>query len=65
MAIRPAISRPPTVDPEKGWKLQAKFIWDRQIPFHDIVKKHTYHFDTCVPTNGEGKSNGEDAVSLG
>ncbi len=47
-----------TVDPGKGWKLQVKFIWDRQVPFHDIVKKRTYKFETCEPP--EGRSGGPE-----
>jgi hypothetical protein len=49
------------MSPNADWRVQVKLIWDRKVPFHDVVKGYTFPFRTG---NCAGADNG-DAVTLG
>ncbi len=42
-----------TVNPEYGWKVQYKLIWDRPFPWADIGSTGEISFNACEPS-GEG-----------
>jgi hypothetical protein len=55
-----------TYDPEEDWNVDVKQVWDRDIPWHDIVRHFEFPFDTGSCRKGKLPVNsGGDGVSLG
>jgi hypothetical protein len=50
------------MSPEADWRVQVKLIWDRKLPFHDVVKKFSFPFktDKCTP----GKTHSGPIVGI-